>query len=353
MFRNMFGRKPKEKTAEPETTTPEASRSPEPDAPAVVSADAPEGRREGKGLLGWLRKGLAKTRATLTGRLTDLLRMGRTIDEDLLEEMEEVLIQADVGVNATMHLLERIRAVVRERGLKDASDLRGILAEEVLVILGDDPGPLDLERDGLSVLLVVGVNGVGKTTTIGKLASQYRGDGKRVLVAAGDTFRAAAIDQLEVWCQRAGVELIRQAEGSDAAAVVFDAICAARARKADILIIDTAGRLHTKKNLMDELGKIRRVVAREVPGAPHEVLLVIDATTGQNAVQQAKQFGEIAQVTALAVTKLDSSAKGGMVIAVRHETGIPVKLVGLGEGIEDLRAFAPNAFTDALLSDNE
>lgn len=294
--------------------------------------------------------GLAKTRATLTRQVTSLLSIGRAIDEDLLEELEEVLIQADVGISTTMHLVGRLREGAAGRNLRDAAELQPLLRAEIASIFSGDDTSLDVGSARPFVLLVVGVNGVGKTTTIGKLAARWTGEGKKVLVAAGDTFRAAAIDQLEVWCQRAGADLIRQEQGSDAASVVYDAVHAANARQVDVLIIDTAGRLHTKTNLMQELEKITRVAGREVEGAPHEVLLVLDATTGQNAVEQARQFSRIAPVSGIALTKLDSSAKGGVVIAVRHELDIPVKLIGIGEALDDLRDFDGAAFVEALLT---
>ncbi|MBM3213433.1 signal recognition particle-docking protein FtsY [Candidatus Poribacteria bacterium] len=342
MFRNLF-----RKGDKPATPTTEAR----PASPSPIPAETPaEPAPKKTGFFQRLREGLSKTRANLTDQLAGLLRMGRRIDDDLIDEIEELLIRADVGVNTTMELIERVRETVKAKGLSDAGDLHGVLRDEVLRVLGDQAATIDTTTAKPFVMLVVGVNGVGKTTTIGKLASRYRSEGKRVLVAAADTFRAAAIDQLEVWCQRACVEIIKQAEGSDAAAVVFDAIAASRSRGTDVLIVDTAGRLHTKTNLMQELAKISRVASREVPDAPHEVLLVLDATTGQNAVSQAQKFREIVPVSGIALTKLDSTAKGGIVIAVKHELDIPVKLIGIGESIEDLRDFVPSDFVSALFT---
>jgi fused signal recognition particle receptor len=315
-----------------------------------IPADEPKPKR---GFFRRLVDGLSKTRATLTRQVTSLLSIGRAIDEELLEELEEVLIQADVGISTTMHLVERLREEAASRKLRDAAELQPLLRSEIEAIFSGDDIALDVDSAKPFVLLVVGVNGVGKTTTIGKLAARWTGEGKKVLVAAGDTFRAAAIEQLEIWCQRAGADLIRQEQGSDAASVVYDAVHAATAREMDVLIIDTAGRLHTKTNLMQELEKISRVAGREIEGAPHEVLLVLDATTGQNAVEQARQFSRISKVTGIALTKLDSSAKGGVVIAVRHELDIPVKLIGLGEAIDDLRDFDGAAFVAALLATDD
>lgn len=330
MFRHLFQRRSSERPTSEETPS----------------------RQNEPGFFQRLKEGLAKTRQSLTSRLTGLLRFGRTIDESLYEELEELLIEADVGVETTMRLVERIREIAQERGLGDASELQTVLKEEILALFGE-PVPLDVSTAKPYVLLVVGVNGVGKTTTIGKLAARYRNEGKKVLVAAADTFRAAAIDQLEIWCRRAGVELVKQSEGADAASVVFDALSAARARGTDVVIVDTAGRLHTKTHLMQELAKIGRVAGREVPGAPHEVLLVLDATTGQNAVAQAQKFSEIVRVTGIALTKLDSTAKGGIVVAVKSALGIPVKLIGIGERIEDLRDFDPREFVEALFVQEE
>ena len=296
-----------------------------------------------------LKTGLAKTRSQLLSQLSGLLQGGRKIDEELMEEIEEILIQADVGVDTTLTLMDNVREVVKVKGLGDSSELETVLKEEILKLLGEDV-PLQLEGEKPYTILVLGVNGAGKTTTIGKLASRFSSGGCRVLVAAGDTFRAAAEDQLAIWCERAGVELIRGGEDAEPASVVFDAIHAAKHRETDVLIVDTAGRLHTKKPLMDELAKIGRVMARTHAGAPHEVLLVIDGTVGQNALRQAKIFNEAVPITGVVVTKLDGTAKGGIVIAVNAEMGAPVKLIGIGERLDDLRDFARTDFVEALFT---
>ena len=299
-----------------------------------------------------LRDGLSKTRNSIVGQISGLLRVGRTIDEELMEEIEEILIQADVGVNTTLELMDNVREVVREKGLNDASELAEILKQEMLNVLGEDTH-ISVDRGQPHTILVLGINGAGKTTTIGKLAHRFKSEGNRVVVAAGDTFRAAAADQLSIWCDRAGVELIQGGEGADPASVVFDAIEAARSRQADVLIVDTAGRLHTKKPLMDELSKIGRVMQRAIPEAPHEVLLVLDGTAGQNAIMQAKVFNEAVPITSVAVTKLDGTAKGGIVIAVKKEIGAPVRLIGIGEKLDDLRDFVGRDFVEALFEREE
>jgi len=295
-----------------------------------------------------LKASLTKTRQGLVERVEQILSWHKGIDESLYEELEEALIQADVGVNTTLKLVEGLREKVREAKISEPAELRRLLKSQMAEMLEVGDNTLLLPSAGLGVIMMVGVNGAGKTTTIGKLAYHFTNEGKRVVIAAADTFRAAAIDQLKIWGQRAGAEVISQGEGSDPAAVVFDSIQAARARRADVLIIDTAGRLHTKVNLMEELKKVRRVIQREYADAPHEVLLVLDATTGQNAIAQARLFGEAAGVTGVVLTKLDGTAKGGIVIAVASELGIPVKLVGTGEKIEDLQFFRPADFADAL-----
>ena len=297
-----------------------------------------------------LKSGLAKTRNQFLSQLSGLLRVGRKIDEDLMEEIEEILIQSDVGVDTTLTLMDNVRERVKSEGLNDSSELASVLKSEILNLLGEDV-PLEIKDEKPYTILVLGVNGAGKTTTIGKLASRFITDGHRVLVAAGDTFRAAAEDQLGIWCERAGAELIRGGENAEPASVVFDAIHAARHREADVLIVDTAGRLHTKKPLMDELSKIGRVMGRAHSGAPHEVLLVVDGTVGQNALMQAKIFNEAVPITGVAVTKLDGTAKGGIVIAVNAEIGAPVKLIGIGEKLDDLRDFAGADFVEALFTD--
>ncbi len=271
-----------------------------------------------------------------------------TVDEEFFEELEESLILSDMGMETTLEAVETLRERVKERKLKDPEEVKACLREILVEML--DVGDLSLDLSGKpAVILMIGVNGVGKTTTIGKLAHLLRGQGNRVLLAAGDTFRAAAADQLAIWAQRAQVEIVRHEEGSDPAAVVFDAMNAARARRTDVVLVDTAGRLHNKQNLMNELSKIRRVVDREGQESSKEVLLVLDATTGQNGLIQAKQFGESAGITGIVLTKLDGTAKGGVVLAIAKELGVPVKYVGLGEGMEDLQPFDPVAFAEALV----
>ena len=299
-------------------------------------------------LLDRMRAGLAKTQASLVGRIDALLSSSQSIDEDLLEELEEVLVSADFGMQTTMDLMQSLEKRIAAGQAADPQALRGLLKDEIWQRLRLEAAPLDLEGASPFVIMVVGVNGVGKTTTIGKLAHQFVSQGKTVLLGAGDTFRAAAAEQLTIWGERAGVEVIRHESGSDPAAVAFDAAKAAVARKVDVLILDTAGRLHTKVNLMEELKKIRRVLDREIPGAPHETLLVVDATTGQNALVQARLFQEAVEVSGLALTKLDGTARGGMLVAIGNELGLPVRYVGIGEGLEDLRPFEPDLFVEAL-----
>jgi fused signal recognition particle receptor len=295
-----------------------------------------------------LKDGLAKTRDAFTDRIEQIISGSSKIDDDLLEELEEAMIQADIGVNTAMRIMNDVRKTVRKEQIESPTALYDVLSKKIAEILGGESKPLNIAATAPTVILVVGVNGVGKTTTIGKLAGQLKREGRKVLLAAGDTFRAAAIDQLEIWGNRVGAEVIKHGEGSDPAAVAFDAAQAAKARKADVLIMDTAGRLHNKSNLMDELRKVTRIISREIPGAPHEVLLVLDATTGQNAISQARAFQEVAGVTGVALTKLDGTAKGGVVVAISSELSIPVKLIGIGEGIDDLRPFAPEDFAAAL-----
>jgi fused signal recognition particle receptor len=295
--------------------------------------------------------GLEKTRKGLVEKVSDLVIRRKKIDEEFYEELEEILIGADVGVNTVMKLIEDLREEVKKRKIEDAAELQPVLSEKLTGLLrGEQNNELKMNPDGITVILFVGVNGVGKTTTIGKLAHRFKQQGKKVIMAAGDTFRAGAIEQLEVWGQRAGVEVIKQQSGSDPAAVMYDAVQAAKQRGADVLLCDTAGRLQNKSNLMDELNKIYRVIQREIPEAPHEVLMVLDATTGQNALNQAKLFGEKSGVTGLVLTKLDGTAKGGIVVAIRQELDLPVKLVGLGEKIDDLQPFDSEQFVHALFA---
>lgn len=293
--------------------------------------------------------GLKKTRDSIMGSVTSMLRSFTKIDEELFEELEEILIMADAGANTSARICGELRKKVKERGVTDPEEVRGLLKETVAELLrGGQEMRLSAKP---SVILVIGVNGVGKTTTIGKLAARYKAEGKKVVLAAADTFRAAAIEQLDIWAGRAGVDIVKHAQDADPAAVVFDAAAAAKARGADILICDTAGRLHNKKNLMDELSKIGRVLDRELPGADKEVLLVLDATTGQNAVNQAREFKNAAGITGIVLTKLDGTARGGVVLAIREDLDVPVKFVGVGEGIDDLLPFDPDVFTDGLFSE--
>ncbi|NUU76389.1 signal recognition particle-docking protein FtsY [Paenibacillus xylanilyticus] len=295
--------------------------------------------------------GLEKTRKGLVEKVSDLVIRRKKIDEEFYEELEEILIGADVGVNTVMNLIEDLRVEVKKRKIEDAAELQPVLSEKLTDLLrGEQNNELKMNPDGITVILFVGVNGVGKTTTIGKLAHRFKQQGKKVIMAAGDTFRAGAIEQLEVWGQRAGVEVIKQQAGSDPAAVMYDAVQAAKQRGADVLLCDTAGRLQNKSNLMEELNKIYRVIQREIPEAPHEVLMVLDATTGQNALNQAKLFGEKSGVTGLVLTKLDGTAKGGIVVAIRQELDLPVKMVGLGEKIDDLQPFDSEQFVHALFA---
>ena len=324
----------------------EAAQKAAEEAAQKAAEEAANPKQEKKSFWKRVREGLTKTKSALFGQIDDLLKSFVKVDEDLLEELEEVLICADVGVNASEEIIDELREQIKDGRLKEKEQvteaLRGIL--EGMIGEGE---PLKLETTP-SVILVIGVNGVGKTTSIGKISNQLRKQGKRVVVAAADTFRAAAIDQLAVWCERAKVELVRQNEGSDPAAVVFDACHAAKNKKADVLIIDTAGRLHNKTNLMNELAKINRVIDRELPGASRENLLVLDATTGQNAISQAKEFKNAASLTGLILNKLDGTAKGGIVISIRKELNIPVKFIGVGEKLDDMQEFDQKEFVSAL-----
>ena len=297
-------------------------------------------------------KGLEKTRKTFGERMNELFANFRTVDEDFFEELEETLIGADVGFETEIRITEALRQEVKLRNAKKSAEVQNAIIEKLVDLYEaegiNEVNELNIQEDGLTVILFVGVNGVGKTTSIGKLAHQFKNEGKKVLMAAADTFRAGAIDQLVVWGERAGVEVVRGNAGGDPAAVVFDALERAKTEQADVLLVDTAGRLQNKVNLMNELEKIKRVIQRELPEAPQETLLVLDATTGQNAMVQAKQFKETTDVTGLVLTKLDGTAKGGIVLAIRNELHLPVKLVGLGEGIDDLEPFDPNDFVVGL-----
>lgn len=301
------------------------------------------------GLFEKLKNGLRKTKNSMMGKIEGILKKFSKIDEELFEELEETLIMCDIGVNTSVKICDELRDRVKKDNVKEPEHIRDMLKEVITEMLGEDQ-PLDLSTTP-SVILVIGVNGVGKTTTIGKLSYSLSNQGKKVIVAAADTFRAAAIDQLEVWTQRAGVDIIKHNEGSDPAAVVFDALSAAKSRKADVVICDTAGRLHNKKNLMDELKKIARIVHQQAEGCALEVLLALDATTGQNAVNQARQFNEVADITGIILTKLDGTAKGGIIISITDDLKIPVKLVTVGEQIDDLQNFVAKDFVDALFEE--
>lgn len=303
------------------------------------------------GFFGRLAEGLKKTRESMARKVDAIVNSFTKIDEELFEELEETLIMSDVGVATSAEICRRLRAAVKQRGVTDAAEVRELIKEIIADMLAGGEA-LSISTKP-SIVLVIGVNGVGKTTTIGKLAASLKAQGRRVLLGAADTFRAAAIDQLQVWADRAGVEMVRQSEGADPAAVVFDAITAGRARGVDVIICDTAGRLHNKKNLMDELSKISRVIQREAPGCDVEVLLVLDATTGQNALNQARQFKEAAGITGIILTKLDGTARGGVVIGIRQELEVPIKYIGVGEQVDDLRPFNAADFVDALFGGRE
>ncbi|OPF77538.1 signal recognition particle-docking protein FtsY [Bacillus paralicheniformis] len=303
---------------------------------------------------GKFKEGLAKTRNTFQERVNELVSRYRKVDEDFFEELEEVLISADVGVSTVMELIDELKSEVKRRNIQDPKEVQSVISEKLVEIYEggeQEAAELRVEDGRLNIILFVGVNGVGKTTTIGKLAHQFIKEGKNVVLAAGDTFRAGAIDQLEVWGERVGAHVVKQAEGSDPAAVIYDAVQAAKARGADVLLCDTAGRLQNKVNLMKELEKVKRVIQREEPDAPHEVLLVLDATTGQNAMTQAREFSKATDVSGIVLTKLDGTAKGGIVLAIRHELQIPVKFVGLGEKMDDLQPFEAESYVYGLFSD--
>ncbi len=356
------GERQAEVSAEPPETTAEVARqedlSPaeaeqipiEEPLPTLVTV--PEKEEETISLYQRMRQGLARTRSSLVGRVDALLGSHARLDSEFFEELEEILITADFGMQATQELVQALNSRVKEIDQREPGQLHKVLGEEIRARLKTGAPDWPTPESGPLVIMVVGVNGVGKTTTIGKLAKQFTDQGKKVVLGAGDTFRAAAAEQLEVWGTRAGAEVVRHAEGSDPAAVAFDSAKAAVARKADVLILDTAGRLHTKINLMEELKKVRRVVDREIPGAPHETLLVLDATTGQNALIQARTFQAAVEVTGIALTKLDGTAKGGIVVAICSQLDLPVRLIGVGEGVADLRPFDADEFVAALFANN-
>ena len=301
------------------------------------------------GFFSKIKQGLQKTRDSIANGVNSVINSFTKIDEELFEELEETLVMSDIGVNTAGEICEKLRHKIKETGATDPNEIKGMLKEIIAEMLGENEG-LRLETKP-SVILVIGVNGVGKTTSIGKLASQLKRDGKNVVLGAADTFRAAAIDQLGIWAERAGVAMVKSLEGTDPASVVFDTIASAKSKGADVIICDTAGRLHNKKNLMNELEKMRRVLDRELPGVPVEALMVLDATTGQNAIAQARAFGESAGLTGIILTKLDGTAKGGVAVAVKEELKIPVRFVGVGEGIDDMQAFDPDDYARALLSE--
>ncbi len=317
-----------------------------------IKTEKEENNNEFQHFFSKLKSGLTKTRNEIIEKIDSLMKSYTKIDEEFLEDLEEILIVSDVGMDTTMKIIERLREEIKKRGLTDTKEIKLVLQEileELLTTTRDNS--LNISPPP-AIVIVIGVNGVGKTTSIGKLAYNIKSSGKKVLLAAGDTFRAAAIDQLKIWGDRVGVNVIHQQEGSDPAAIIYDAIQSAKARKTDILICDTAGRLHNKKNLMNELAKVFKIIEREYPEAKKEVLLVLDATTGQNAIQQAKTFKEVTDISGIVLTKLDGTAKGGVVLGITSELDIPVKFIGVGEGIGDLQTFNPKAFAKALLSDN-
>jgi fused signal recognition particle receptor len=346
---------PKEERIPPKEERPPPPAPPAPPAPAPAPAPKPAAEIlpavPAISLFERMRTGLLKTHTGLVGRIDALLGSRAKVDAELLEELEEILITADFGMHTTQELIQDLTRRLTKEGTMTPVQLRTALREEIRKRLRLEAAVLEPGSVSPYVIMVVGVNGVGKTTTIGKIAHQFAQQGKKVVLGAGDTFRAAAAEQLTIWGERAGAPVIRHGEGADPAAVAFDAIKAAIARKADVLLLDTAGRLHTKVNLMEELKKVRRVLDRELPGAPHETLLVLDASTGQNALIQARLFREAVQVSGLALTKLDGTAKGGMVVAIGAELGLPVRYIGIGEGMEDLRPFDPDLFVDALFAE--
>ncbi len=335
-----------EEAEEAEEETSEEGPAAEEETAEEETAPAEENR---KGFFARLIEGLEKTRKNIFGGIDSVLGGFTKIDDDLFDELEESLIMADLGVDTTLKIIENLKQRVKKERAEDPALIKGMLEDEITAIL-EEGVEEEFKIKTPCVILVIGVNGVGKTTTIGKLAANYKAEGKKVLLAAADTFRAAAIDQLKIWGERSGIDVICHEENSDPAAVVFDAVNAAKSRKTDVLICDTAGRLHNKKNLMEELKKIAKVINREYPEADSEVFLVLDATTGQNALQQAKLFNEVADITGLVLTKLDGTAKGGIVIAIKNELNIPVRYIGVGEQIGDLQVFDPKEFSKALFN---
>ncbi|MCQ2441361.1 MAG: signal recognition particle-docking protein FtsY [Clostridia bacterium] len=303
------------------------------------------------GLFGKIKAGLSKTKASISDGIESIINSFTKIDEELFEELEEILVMSDMGVKTATDICDSLRAKIKETGITDPNEIKKLMHGIIVDMLGEDT-PLKLDTKP-SVILVIGVNGVGKTTSIGKLASQLKLEGKKVVLGAADTFRAAAIDQLGIWAERAGVSMVKSVEGTDPASVVFDTISSAKSKGADVIICDTAGRLHNKKNLMDELAKINRVISRELPDASLETLLVLDATTGQNAVNQAREFKNACDITGIILTKLDGTAKGGIVVAIHNELSIPVKFVGVGEGIDDLQPFNAKEFADGIFDNGE
>lgn len=349
VWKKLFGRKPKDEVEhKPEEQEPEVieEEAPPAELEEQLEVQSPE-QVEGKGLFTRLKEGLKKTRQGFVSKVEELVT-NRLIDEELFEELEDLLIQADVGMETTMLLTQRLRERVRQERLTEGEQLRQALQQEIETLLSEHHQELSLSSETPAVIMVVGVNGAGKTTTIGKLAYRLKQEGAKVVLGAGDTFRAAAIDQLQVWADRVGVDIITHQEGSDPAAVAYDTLAAARARRADAVILDTAGRLQTKTNLMKELGKVHRVVQKELGRELDEVLLVLDATTGQNALSQAKLFSEAVPITGIVLTKLDGTAKGGIVLALANELKLPVKLIGVGEKYQDLQDFDAAEFAQAL-----
>lgn len=303
------------------------------------------------GFFSKIKQGLQKTRNSISEGINSIVNSFTKIDEELFDELEEILIMSDIGVNTAGEICDLLRRRIKETGVTDPSEIKRMMKDIIIEMLGSDEG-LRLDTKP-SVILVIGVNGVGKTTSIGKIAAQLKKTGKSVILGAADTFRAAAADQLGIWAERAGVPMVRSVDGTDPASVVFDTLASARAKHADVVICDTAGRLHNKKNLMDELAKINRVIAREMPDASVETLLVLDAATGQNAVNQAREFKSVTNITGIVLTKLDGTAKGGIVIAIKNELNIPVKFIGVGEGIDDLQPFSAEEFADGIFGDEE